>query len=135
MISWILNIKTVSESNCSDHWTKKSKRHKQQQFFVRNKFNIESPKITLPCTIKMIRLAPRVLDTDNLVMAFKWIRDELSECIFPAKETWSLDKNNKLKCRKIKGRSDSDPRITWLYDQETNPMLSIRIEISSDQTL
>ena len=33
-ITWNLRIKTVSEANCTQHWTKKSKRHKLQQFFI-----------------------------------------------------------------------------------------------------
>jgi hypothetical protein len=95
---WTLNLKTVSESNCSEHWTKKSKRHKQQQFFIRTSFNKEVKNLQLPCKITLTRLANRKLDDDNLVSAFKWIRDQLADCIVPGK---------------AKGHADSDPRIKW----------------------
>lgn len=116
-IIWQLSLKTVSEANCSEHWTKKSKRHRQQQFFIRQLFKQEPVKIALPCEVKMVRLASRTLDSDNLVSAFKWIRDELSECLIPS-------------TKKGKGRSDSDPRITWVYDQGKSSRTGIRIEIS-----
>ena len=79
----ILNIPidTVSEMNCSQHWRVKAKRHKSQQFFVQ--LAMKPHKVQLPCTVKMIRLSSRELDDDNLASAFKWIRDELSECLIP----------------------------------------------------
>lgn len=116
-IIWEIALKTVSEANCTQHWTKKSKRHRQQQFFIRELFRRESVKIALPCDVKMIRRASRTLDSDNLVSAFKWIRDEISECLIPS-------------TKKGKGRADSDERIAWIYDQEKSVKLGIRIEIS-----
>ena len=34
-ISWEIPIRTVSELNSKEHWTKKAKRHKSQQKFVK----------------------------------------------------------------------------------------------------
>jgi len=126
-----LSIRTLSEANCSEHWSKKHKRHKEQQFYVRwallNHFKDRKDKVNLPCTVKMIRMAPRSLDSDNLVSSFKWIRDEISECLFQEKKTFCVLKSGKIK--QIKGRLDSDPRITWLYDQEKSKLYWVRIEI------
>ncbi len=78
----------------------------------------------------MVRLSPRFLDDDNLVQAFKYIRDEISECIIPEKMSCYL--NNRGKVVKIKGRADSDPRISWYYDQEKDKAQAVRIEIVFD---
>lgn len=120
-----LPIDTVSEMNCSQHWRVKSKRHKSQQFFVRLAMN--KHKVNLPCTVTMIRLSPRDLDDDNLSSAFKWIRDELSECLIPNSRKTYI--NGRGKTQEIKGRADSDKRIKWLYGQEKAKIKGIRIEI------
>lgn len=126
-ICWTIPIRTVSEANSSEHWTKKAKRHKQQQFFVRLAYKKFIEKLDFPCTVTMIRLSPRPLDDDNLRSAFKYIRDEISECIFPEKAGVYMTKKGKVK--KIKGRADSDERIIWHYLQEKSPGYGIRIEI------
>ncbi len=135
MIRWELPLKTVSESNTSEHWTKSSKRHKQQQFFIRSLFSHEAQEIPMPCVITLTRLGPRFLDCEeNLPMAFKWIKDEIGACLFPEKVvhyTQKKIKNNKL-CltHKVnKGHADSDPRVKWKYAQEKAKILGIRIEI------
>lgn len=84
--------------------------------------------LTLPCEVTMTRLSPRLLDDDNLRTAFKWIRDEISECIFPEKRKTYIDKNGKV--RHIKGRADDNNQVKWHYDQEKTPIQAIRIEIS-----
>ena len=66
-IVWELPLKTISEANSSEHWTAKSKRHRQQQFFIRSLFAKESRQITVPCTIYMVRLSPRFLDDETCV--------------------------------------------------------------------
>jgi len=127
-IIWELPIKTVSEANCSEHWSKKAKRHKQQQFFVRTVFNHNSEPIQLPCIVTLTRLCCRFYDDDNNVSCFKKIRDEMSECLIPEKRGHYVTKKGKIKA--IKGRADSDPRIEWKYKQEKNKNPGIRIEIA-----
>ena len=122
-------IHTISEANCSEHWSKRHKRHVQQQLLVRMayaKFCTETP---LPCVVTLIRLSPRILDDDNLQMAFKYIRDELSECIIPGARKTYIDGRGKV--RNIKGRVDSDPRITWRYEQRKSPIKGIEVMIES----
>src|ERR1700677_1823167 len=125
-ISFTVPIITVSEANSSEHWLKKGKRHTQQQWFIRLAFRKHVIELRLPCKVTMVRLAPRSLDDDNLCSAFKWIRDELSECIFPDKRKSYVTKKGQIKT--IKGRADCDPRVSWAYAQEKNPILGIRIE-------
>jgi hypothetical protein len=127
-IVWNIAIRTVSEANKKEHWTKSSKRHQMQQWFIRRQFLVDERKVMLPCTIRLVRLATRFLDKeDNLPMAFKWIRDEISECIFPEKRIQYVDGDGKL--RSLKGRADDSPLIKWEYDQEKSKRMGIRIEI------
>lgn len=150
MISFDLPIKTVSEANCSEHWSVKAKRHRQQQWFIRLAYSRYLPNLVIdtslgqPCyQIKMIRIAPRKLDDDNLVSSFKWIRDELSELLIPEKAYQYIQKKEVVKkvkgktyketvnvVRKIKGQADSDERIVWKYDQLTDRAYSVRIEVT-----
>lgn len=128
-ISWEINIKTVSEANSSEHWKKKSERHRSQQFFVRQSYMKHVHDLTLPCEVTLTRLSSRKLDKDeNLPMSFKWIKDEISECIFPEKRKYYIAKNGKM--RHIKGRADDNPQVKWHYAQEKASIQGIRIEIS-----
>lgn len=128
MIRWEIPLKTVSESNCSEHWTAKSKRHQQQQFFIRCLFNKESNEIPMPCEVTLTRISPRMLDAEeNLPMAFKWIKDEIGACLFPDKVVTYKKKGGKFV--KNKGHADSDPRVRWNFFQEKGKSLCIRIEI------
>lgn len=95
-------IKIVSESNCSEHWTKKAKRHRLHQMVTRSILEENGFEQTLPCQVSLTRCSPRFLDDDNLRGAFKWIRDVISLMLIPGKPT---------------GHSDNDPRIKWQYFQ------------------
>jgi hypothetical protein len=114
IVEWNLNIKTVSEANCSEHWSRKHKRHKSQKKSIRIQFIYLKPNIFLPCHVKLIRISPRLLDQDdNLPCAFKWIKDEIA-----AHLTGNF----------VPGRADEDYRISWSYSQEKGSPQSIRIE-------
>jgi len=52
---------------------------------------------TLPCAVTMTRIAPRVLDDDNLARSAKAVRDQLAELL-------AID--------------DRDPRVAWRCEQE-----------------
>lgn len=111
-MEWFLPIKTISESNSSEHWSKKHKRHKTQKLCIRLFFNQQNLKIIPPCSIKLVRVSPRILDDDNLVSAFKWIRDAIAEQIHPGLAP---------------GRADDDEKITWIYKQEKGKLQGIKI--------
>lgn len=133
-IVWELPLTTVSEGNSSEHWSVSSKRHRQQQFFVRALFHGLKQEIPLPCKITLTRLNSRNLDkSENLPMAFKYIKDEIALCIFPEKRKVCILKNGKT--RQIKGNGDEDPQLHWTFAQEKNLCMGadkrpgIRIEI------
>ena len=131
MIKIELPIKTVSEANSSEHWTKKAERHKQQQFILRWGLKNYMCMLKVPCTVKLTRLSPRTLDSDNLLTSLKYIRDEISEILIPEKKKYYLSKQGRAV--PIKGRADDDPRIKWEYDQQKSKTQSVMIEIDFDE--
>lgn len=117
VVSWQLPIRTASEANSSEHWTKKAKRHRLQKKWIKAAFLKEKPQIQLPCTVVLVRLAPRALDCqDNLPCSMKYIVDAIAE---------------ELTNNYVPGRADGDKRITWEYRQEKgNPReYAVKIEI------
>lgn len=127
----VLSIPTVSEANCTEHFTVKAKRHRAQQAVVRSWFKSLPSLPVIPAAVRFTRIAPRELDDDNLHMAFKWIRDELSELILQVKPKAYRDRSGRIKM--LKGRADSDKRLKWLYGQEKGQKQAIRIEITELQ--
>lgn len=128
-ISLVLDILTLSEANGltsrnrfykngkpkPEHWTEKNERHKQQKRIVFYSLSPHRSNFSLPCTVRMVRLAPRELDADdNLRIALKWVKDAIAEVI-----TQDF----------VPGRADGDKRIKWEYDQEYSKEYKVRIEI------
>lgn len=104
IINFQLPIKTASESNCSEHYHVKNKRHTLQKRWVKTAFKKENPNISLPCKITLTRIAPRSLDAhDNLPMSLKWVADGVAENIIPGKAA---------------GRADDSKEISWEYKQK-----------------
>jgi hypothetical protein len=96
-------IKTVSESNLHEHWTKKHKRKKSQKNAIQLYLAPVVQSEMLPCIITLTRIAPRSLDRhDNLPMAFKTITDSICGLLI---------KNKAI------GQADSDNRIQVKYEQ------------------
>jgi hypothetical protein len=103
ILDWIIPIHTISEANCSEHWSKKKKRHDIQKRWIKVYFKNEGQFIPLPCHVKLTRLGKRLLDSDNLPVSMKWLRDEIANQLIPGLAA---------------GRADDDKRITWEYAQE-----------------
>lgn len=102
-ISVTLPIRTYSESNSSEHWAKKHRRHKTQQKQLWAYFLANQPKIMLPCLIRLTRIANRRLDEhDNLPNSFKFLVDALADYVIPGKAA---------------GRADGTDQIKWEYQQ------------------
>lgn len=117
IIEWHLPIKTVSEANSSEHWSKKHKRHKAQKKAIWWAFKRDGTNCHPPCNVKLTRISSRFLDVgDNLPCSMKYIRDAIAE---------------ELTGIKIAGRADDDERITWEYAQEKGSPQSIKVEIYS----
>lgn len=144
--SWTLPLETVSEGNLHEHYFKANTRHKRQKKFIKDKLSEISIYANTPIIIKFIRISPRFLDADeNLRMAFKWIKDQISELIYPEKtivdpesikraqekniELIKDGKTPKRIIRKISGRADDTAMIKWDYGQEKGKPKGIRVEV------
>lgn len=118
ILEWHIPIRTVSEANCSEHWTKKNKRHHLQKDWIKLYFKKQKNIPSLPLTIKLTRLAKKTLDADdNLRMSFKWIKDYIADCLIPGLAP---------------GQADDDKRLTWQYEQEIAKSYGIIITFYSD---
>ena len=117
-IDWLIPVHTVSEANCSEHWSKKSKRHRDQKKWIIIYFFNNNPEVFLPCLIKITRIAPRKLDYDNLCASQKFVVDAICDCLIPGLPA---------------GRADGDPRIKIEYFQKKGKPkeYAVKIEIFS----
>ena len=93
----LLPLHIVSEANAREHWRKVAARKKSHRFnatvWLMNK---KRPETDEPITITLTRIAPRVLDDDNLSSGFKAARDGVADWL---------------------GIDDGSKRLRWLYAQ------------------
>lgn len=104
-------IRIESEMNKREHWATRKKRfdgQRREVLFSWPRPGCRDPLVmprracrqcvaqSLPLRIKLTRVGPRTLDTDNLASGFKAVRDEIA---------------------RILGIDDGDPRLTWVYEQ------------------
>jgi hypothetical protein len=118
-VTIIIPIKLANEANSNEHWTKKAKRHKMQKFLVTQFLKSEDMPPGPPWNIILTRIAPKVFDDDNLQMAFKWVRDAVSEYLLDEAKA---------------GHADNDRRLTWKYKHEKGNIQEhkIKVEIISN---
>lgn len=113
-------MRLISEANSSDHWAVKRKRRQSIDYYFLMHWNVKSPKILLPCVVQLSRYAPRGLDEDNLIHAFKGLKDTIADKIIPGL---------------AKGRADGSKEICWEYYQfrTKDKKYAISIHICSQQ--
>jgi hypothetical protein len=103
-LAFELPIDTLSELNTHEHWTLKARRVKRQRREAHKICLISGKGFKLSETSKieitLTRLAPRTLDSDNLVGALKAVRDGVADWL---------------------GIDDGSDRIIWNYNQEYLP--------------
>lgn len=57
------------------------------------------------------------MDSDNLAISMKYIRDALAE--------WIVDREGELAI----GKADETDKLTWVYDQEVGKNYEVKIQI------
>jgi hypothetical protein len=75
----ILGLRTVNEANAHEHWRKRARRVKAQRSLVTlalGAFGHRKP--AFPLRVTLGRIAPRVMDTDNAIIALKSVRDAVA---------------------------------------------------------
>lgn len=104
-----LPLKTVSEANVRSHWRVKAARAKTQRSTMRLLVLERRRDIhAMPLTVHMTRVAPGLLDDDNLESALKAVRDGVADGL---------------------GVDDRDPRVSWAYDQRRGARDLYQVEI------
>lgn len=119
MIVFIPSFVPSGTQNFREFWAARHRRVKRERNAVRMFLNVNGKPPALPLTVTFRRCAPRLLDDDNLRACFKSVRDETA--------VWLG-----LPLTKSGIANDSDPHVTWAYEQEKTPKKTcgtfIRIE-------
>lgn len=123
-------IRTVSEANSHAHWRARQRRAKAQRFAVRmsmmgplrvagisdnNLIPFATPgdvcrkMFATSATVTITRIAPRLIDSDNLAGSGKHVRDGVADCL---------------------GVDDRDPRVEWRVEQRKGALCEYAVEIS-----
>lgn len=98
-IDFQIPVRTISEANQREHWAVKNKRKNVQQLemLAALQNNLVGRKLTPPYAVRLTRIGPKPLDSDNLAGCFKHCQDQIA--------------------RKL-GVDDGDTaKITWQYAQ------------------
>lgn len=106
MIAYDLPLRIESTLNKREHWAQRARRTKLHRFAA-----IVVQPHPLPCVVRLVRIAPRTLDShDNLRAGCKALVDGIAKRL---------------------GVDDADPRVRWEYDQERGKAkeYAVRIEI------
>lgn len=99
-------LRIESVANRREHWSKRAKRAKAHREGVQWHLGTARPR--LPVVVTLTRIAPRVLDSDNLASGFKAVRDGIADWL-------RID--------------DGDERIGWLYRQRKGAPKEYAIEV------
>ena len=117
MIEFAIPLKLVSEANAHTHWRTRQKRAREQRREAYMHATLRrAGKLpwTYPITITITRIAPRQLDSDNLVGSAKHVRDGVADAL---------------------GCDDRSKSLIWKVEQEKGPArtYAVRIRIDSDE--
>jgi hypothetical protein len=105
-------IRTVSEANQRGHWAKRHSRASEQRSVVRMALATQPTRTPVgPLRIRLTRIAPRRLDSDNLHAALKAVRDGVADYL---------------------GVDDGDASLSWEVAQARGApnAYAVRIEVS-----
>ncbi len=106
-------IRTRSEANARLHWAARARQASEQRRVARICVRAALARLPppFPLTVTLTRLAPRRLDSDNLAISLKAVRDGVADAL---------------------GLDDGDARLVWRYAQEGLPRgrYAVRVEVS-----
>ena len=107
-----LPLRLESVANLREHWAPKARRAAQERLVCRLavQSGLRRDALEPPYEVKIVRVGPRKLDSDNLASACKAVRDGVADAI---------------------GIDDGDERIRWGYGQQKGKEYSITITIRS----
>jgi len=110
-----LPLEAVSENNARENWGKRHRRRKGQRKITSACLRLHRwPAVPLPATIRLVRVAPRALDSDNLAGSLKAVRDAVAQAY---------------------GCDDSPQSgLTWEYDQRRGDPKEYAVEVGARPT-
>jgi len=91
-------LRLPSLANLREHWTRRARRAKEHRGVTRLLLSNTMRPPELPLIVTFTRVAPRQLDSDNLAISFKAVRDGVADWL---------------------GIDDADERINWRYRQRS----------------
>ena len=112
----------------------------EQQNRVRRALDLRAHRPTMPCVVRLTRLAARRLDEDNVVGALKYVRDTVARWAHGLAETTPaltaggqirLTKRGRLATTRPRAPDGPQDGICWLYAQDKPPakgFQGVRIE-------
>ena len=108
-----LPLRTVSGANIREHWAAKAKRAKLHRTTARFMLNLDKKWCAKQKSfaVRLTRIAPKKLDSDNLAISNKAIRDGIADAI---------------------GIDDGSDKFSWEYRQESGrpKEYAVRVEIT-----
>lgn len=109
VISFVIPVVTVSETNRHEHWRHRSRRAANQRFLACTctQYAIAGMAMSI-VAIRLFRIGKRRLDTGNVAAALKHVQDGVCDAL---------------------GVNDGDERISWEYGQATSPLPHVLVEI------
>jgi hypothetical protein len=96
-IQFVVPIETKSANNLREHWSARAKRIETQRRATAYRTPPELKAMAPLLTVRLVRRAPRELDSDNLQGALKGVRDQVAAAL-------RVD--------------DRSPLVAWEYGQE-----------------
>ncbi len=111
MISFLIPIRTRSETNLREPWQARHKRRKHQRLWGYIYTNQVKPKhIVYPIAVHLTRLGPQKMDSDNLPSSMKAIRDGIADA--------------------FEVNDGDETMVTWTYAQEKSKEYGVRVKIT-----
>lgn len=108
MIDVTLPLRLVSEANARGSWPAGASRAAEQRRVVGLTLRTRKAP-SLPCVVRITRIAPRELDDDNLARACKAVRDEVAAFL---------------------GVDDRNPQASWAYGQRRGKAREYAVRIT-----
>jgi hypothetical protein len=106
-VTFTFPMKLASLANVREHWRVKHRRSKEQRALLHGMLWTAS-KPLLPATVTITRIGKKKLDSDNLAISAKHVRDGIADAY---------------------GVDDGSDLYTWKYEQEIGKEYAVRIEI------
>lgn len=116
--SWTMPITLGSYANLNEGWRAKMRRVAKHNEVIEWQMFVDPIDIRVPCKITFTRIAPRMLDYDNLVFSFKNILDKIGKMLMPEKKI---------------GHADGSGMIEVEYQQQKGGVREYKVIVNMEQ--